>query len=195
MKVPCLTAVLIIPRHSYHQGWNLLCVTARGDESPASAMKASHWNSDIPSRQQAQSLLVPASLCQNALPISSPGQAMESPSLSSTFSVLYFGKGHQLSLKAPFSLEKYGFPSLLPLMWQSLSHSTQEQEIELLAKDKSPAFTVIPVWLILVPFLGVWSNTGFPHRLWKSVHFQSPPCKNPSLLQRTHKYLQQNQVL
>lgn len=115
MKIPCVTAILIIPKHSYHQGWNLLFVTASWDESPASATKASPWDSDTPCRQQAQSHLAPASLCQSTLPIGSPGGAWKALP-SAARSVFSSGRRHQFSLRAPFSLEEYGFLSLLLLM-------------------------------------------------------------------------------
>ena len=55
-------------------------------------------------RQRAPSRPVPANLRRSTLPLSSPGQATDSPSLSSTRSVLHFWKRPSIfARKLPFS--------------------------------------------------------------------------------------------
>lgn len=125
-------------------------------------MQASPWDSDIPCRLKATWLL-PAS-ARTPLPSHSwASQGKPLPQQHVQCSSLWKRPSVQPE-SSPFSA-KIWFPPTSATD-ESLSHSKQGHETELLAKDKSPAFIVIPVWLILAPFLGVWSHTGFPRRVW-----------------------------
>lgn len=102
-------------------------------------MKTSHWVSNVPagSRLKATRLL-PTSA---AAPFPSghlgkPWKALHSAACSVFF---ILEEATNASLKAPFPLQKYVFPSLLLLTIHYLT-ANKNHRIEVLARDKSPAF-------------------------------------------------------
>lgn len=153
-------------------------------------MKTSHWDSNVPAGSRAKATRFLPTSAAAPFPsahLGKPWKAFHSAARSVFF---ILEEATNFNLKAPFSLKKYGFPSLLLLMFRYLT-ANKNHKIEFLARDKSPVFIMISVWITFVPPLGVWSHTGLPLKVWKSVCYSAVfhfPCKNTSLLQRTHKY-------